>query len=153
MPLAGHNCAISRHFAGISIFEKRITQKPFTLHLFLGIPCVYRGFRGRRVQFHPSSPFIFLPFPGRICCPNRPWRRPSVMPLTSIMPFVTFLKEVILLSTTIILRESRGTYRCRGETRYSLVRTKVQDGELSYILSLSHASRMESICLNTLATS
>ena len=55
------------------------------------------------------------------------------MPLTSIMRFVTFLKEVILLSTTIILRESRGTYRCRGETRYSLVRMKVQDGELSYI--------------------
>lgn len=48
---------------------------------------------------------------------------------------------------------SRGTYRCRGETRYSLVRTKVQDGEQSYILSLSHTSRMESICLNTLATS
>ena len=60
VPLAGHNCAISRHFAGISIFEKRITQKPFTLHLFLGIPYVYRGFRGRRVQFHPSSPFITL---------------------------------------------------------------------------------------------
>lgn len=64
-----------------------------------------------------------------------------------------FKKDVILLSTTIILRESRGTYRCRGETRYSLVRTKVQDGEQSYILSLSHASRMESICLNTLAMS
>jgi hypothetical protein len=62
VPLAGHNYAISRHFAGISIFEKRITQKPFTLHLFLGIPCVYRGFRGRMAQIHPSSPFIFLPF-------------------------------------------------------------------------------------------
>ena len=62
VPLAGHNYAISRHFAGISIFEKRITQKPFTLHLFLGIPCVYRGFRGRRVHFHPSSPFMVCHF-------------------------------------------------------------------------------------------
>lgn len=35
-------------------------QKPFTLHLSLGIPYVYRGFRGRMVQIHPSSPFISL---------------------------------------------------------------------------------------------
>ena len=28
------------------LVSNRITQKPFTLHLSLGIPCVYRGFRG-----------------------------------------------------------------------------------------------------------
>ena len=27
-------------------FEIELRKKPFTLHLFLGIPCVYRGFRG-----------------------------------------------------------------------------------------------------------
>ena len=44
------------------IFWNRFSKKPFTLHLFLGIPCVYRGFRGRRADFHPSSPFIACHF-------------------------------------------------------------------------------------------
>ena len=60
VPLAGHNCAISRHFAGISIFEKRFTQIPFTLHFFLEIRYVYCVSRGCRVQVNPSSPFITL---------------------------------------------------------------------------------------------
>ena len=46
----------------VLLFLKQIQQKNFTLHLFLGIPCVYRGFRGRRVQFHPSSPFMVCHF-------------------------------------------------------------------------------------------
>ena len=41
-----------------------ITQIPFTLHLSLGIPCVYRGFRGWMAQFPPSSPFITLHHPS-----------------------------------------------------------------------------------------
>lgn len=48
--------------------------------------------------------------PGKICCPSLPWRRRSAMPLMNIMPFVTSSKEVIRLSITTILRESRGTY-------------------------------------------
>ncbi len=66
--------------------------------------------------------------------PSLPWRRRSVMPLMNIMPFVTSSKEVIRLSITTTLRESRGTYHYQEETLCSLARTKEQDGELSYIL-------------------
>ena len=48
-------------------------------------------------------------------------------------------KEVIRLSITTTLRESRGTYHYQEETQCSLVRTKEQAGRLSYILSPSHA--------------
>ena len=61
------------------------------------------------------------------------------MPLMNIMPFVTSSKEVIRLSITTTLRESRGTYHYQEETQCSLVRTKEQAGRLSYILSQSHA--------------
>ena len=56
------------------------------------------------------------------------------MPVINIMPFVTSSKEVIRLLITTTLRESKDTYRYQEETRCSLVRTKEQDGELSYIL-------------------
>ena len=59
-PSKGHYCATSRHFVCIRFKKESITQIPFTLHLFLEIPCVYRGFRGWRVQVNPSSPFITL---------------------------------------------------------------------------------------------
>ena len=49
-----------RHLFSTCWFSNRITQKLFTLHLSLGIPCVYRGFRGWMAQIHPSSPFIAL---------------------------------------------------------------------------------------------
>ena len=47
------------------VFLKWITQKNFTLHLFARNDDKHREFRGRRVQNHPSLPFIpfiFLPF-------------------------------------------------------------------------------------------
>ena len=66
MPLAGHICAISRHFAGISIFEKRIMQN--TLHPS-SIPwnplCLsgFQGLNGSNPPFitlhHPSSFYLF----------------------------------------------------------------------------------------------
>ena len=56
----GHYCATSRHFVCIRFKKESITQIPFTLHLFLEIPSVYRGFRGWMAQFHPSSPFIIF---------------------------------------------------------------------------------------------
>ena len=59
--------------------------------------------------------------------------------LMNIMPFVTSSKEVIRLSITTTLRESRDTYHYQEETQCSLVRTKEQAGRLSYILSQSHA--------------
>ena len=61
------------------------------------------------------------------------------MPLMNIMPFVTSSKEVIRLSITTTLRESRGTYHYQEETQCSLARTKEQAGRLSYIPSPSHA--------------
>ena len=71
--------------------------------------------------------------------PKSTLRRRSVMPLMNIMPFVTSSKEVIRLSITTILRESRGTYHYQEETQCSLARTKEQDVRLSYIPSPSHA--------------
>ena len=44
--LAGHYCATSRHFVYIRFKKESMTQIPFTLHLSLEIPCVYRGSRG-----------------------------------------------------------------------------------------------------------
>ena len=40
------NCIPLLKKTHLRVFLKWITQKPFTLHLSLGIPCVYRGFRG-----------------------------------------------------------------------------------------------------------
>ena len=62
VPLAGHNYAISRHFAGISIFEKRITQKSFPFIYSLESPVFIGGSEGEGYIFtlhHPSWSVIF----------------------------------------------------------------------------------------------
>ena len=59
--------------APFSIFWNRICNIPFTLHLFLGTSCVYRGSRGWWVLFHPSSPFIKKRFEAQ----SKHYRRPE----------------------------------------------------------------------------
>ena len=69
-----------------SVFWDRIGTKPFTLHHSFGIPCIYRGFRGWRILFHPSSPFIHRSFHFFSVCyalnfPNFPICKSTVMNL------------------------------------------------------------------------
>ena len=57
VPLAGHICAISRHFAGISIFEKRITQNSLHPSSIPWNPLCLLGFQREKGTI---SPFITL---------------------------------------------------------------------------------------------